>query len=207
MKTGTTTVGIVCKDGLILAADKRATAGTMIVSKDAEKIHLITDNIAVTTAGTVSDIQLLIKVIRAQLKLDHLRRGYAPKVSEGANFMANLVYNNIRKMSMIPGISQFLFAGVDETGYYLFDIFPDGSISRVNDFISSGSGSVFAYGVLEANYKNNLSIDEGMKLVTKAVNAAIQRDTGSGQGIDIVTITKEGAKKVFTKEIDSVIKI
>ena len=205
-KTGTTTVGIVCKDGVILAADKRATAGYMIVNKKTDKIEKITDKMAVTTAGTVSDIQLLIRIIKAQLNLHYMRRGIGLGVKESANFLATLVYSNIRKMSMIPGVSHFLFGGVDDTGFYLYDIFPDGSITEVDDFISSGSGSVFAFGVLDADYKHNLSVEEGVKLAIKAVNSAMQRDVNSGEGIDVVTITqKDGVKKVFGKKLDTVI--
>ena len=205
-KTGTTTVGIVCKDGVILAADKRATAGYMIVNKKTDKIEKITDKMAVTTAGTVSDIQLLIRIIKAQLNLHYMRRGIGLGVKESANFLATLVYSNIRKMSMIPGVSHFLFGGVDGTGFYLYDIFPDGSITEVDDFISSGSGSVFAFGVLDADYKHNLSVEEGVKLAIKAVNSAMQRDVNSGEGIDVVTITqKDGVKKVFGKKLDTVI--
>ena len=206
-KTGTTTVGLVCKDGVILAADKRATAGSMVVAKKTDKIQLITDKIAVTTAGTVSDIQLLIRIVRAQLKLEELRKGSEPKVKESANFMASLVYNNIRKMSMIPGIAHFLFAGVDKEGVKLYDIFPDGSLSEIDDYVSSGSGSVFAYGVLEAGYKHNLSVDEGTVLAVKSINAAMQRDTASGQGIDVIAITKDGVKKVFNKMVDYSVKV
>lgn len=205
-KTGTTTVGIVCRDGIILAADKRATAGYLIVSKKTDKIEKITDRMAVTTAGTVSDIQLLIKIIKAQLKLHFMRCGIELGVKESANFLSNLVYGNIRKMSMIPGVSHFLFGGVDNTGFYLYDIFPDGSITDVDDFIASGSGSVFAFGVLDADYKHNLSVEEGVKLAVKAVNSAMQRDIASGEGIDVITITpKDGVKKVFAKKLETTI--
>jgi len=206
-KTGTTTVGVVCRDGVVVAADKRATAGGMVVSKSTEKIVHITDKIVVTTAGTVSDIQLLIRIIKAQLKLDSLRKGIEPKVKESANFMASLVYNNIRKMSIIPGVAHFLFAGTDNHGDALYDIFPDGSLTEIDDYICSGSGSVFAYGVLEAGYKHNLGVEEGTKLAIKAVNAAMQRDVASGQGIDVVVVGKGEAKKVLTKMVDYSVKI
>ena len=207
MKTGTTTVALMCKECIILAADRRATSGYLIANKNFEKILTISDNIAVTVAGTVSDVQLLVKYIKAELKLKQIRTDRESSVKEAANLLAMLVYNNIRKLSMIPGISHFIVGGKDESGFHVYDLSPDGSIVEVDDYISSGSGSVMVFGVLETLYKKNMSIDEGIKLAAKSVNAAVQRDIASGNGIDIVTITKDGIKKVFSKEIDTRIEV
>ncbi len=202
MKTGTTTVGILCKDGIVLAADKRATAGYFIANKKTDKIELITEDMAVTMAGTASDSQLLIRIAQSEIKLRDIRIGRKSTVKEVANLFARMVYGNIRKMSMIPGISHFIMGGKDNTGFQVYEIFADGTISKIDDFISSGSGSVMAYGVLETLYVKNMSIDEGIQLAVKSVNAAIQRDIASGDGIDIVTITKDGAKKIITKYLE-----
>ena len=207
MKTGTTTVGILCKDGIVLAADKRATAGYLIANKNFDKIISITDSIAVTVAGTVSDVQLLAKYIKAELKLKEIRTNRGNMVREAANLLAVMVYNNIRKLSLIPGISHFVLGGKDDSGFYLYDLSPDGSIAEIDDYVSSGSGSVMAYGVLETLYSKNMSVDDGVRLAVKAVNAAVQRDIASGNGIDVVTITKDGVKKVFSKEINTRIEI
>ncbi len=203
IKTGTTTVGLVCKDGIVLAADKRATSGYLIADKRADKIHLLNNNIAVTMAGTVSDAQLLIRLVKAEMKLKEVRTYQEVKVKEAANLLARMVYSNIRKYSTIPGIAQFIMGGVDKTGFHLYDIYPDGSITEYEDFLGSGSGSVFALGVLETLYKKNMSVKEGISVAIKAVNAALQRDIATGNGIDVVVITKEGAKKVFHKEIEN----
>lgn len=207
MKTGTTTVALMCKDGIVLAADKRATSGYLIANKKFEKIISISDNIAVTVAGTVSDVQLLAKYIKAELKLKQIRTDRENTVKEAANLLAMLVYNNIRKLSLIPGISHFIVGGKDESGFHIYDLSPDGSIAETDDYNTSGSGSVMVYGVLETLYHKNLSIEEGIKLAAKAVNAAIQRDIASGNGIDIVTITKDGIKKAVSKEISATIDV
>ena len=207
IKTGTTTIGLVCKDGIVLAADKRATSGYLIAWKKFDKIVQITDNVAVTVAGTVSDVQLLTKYLKAELKLKDIRTGRETTVKEAASLLANFVYNNIRKLSMIPGISHFIVGGKDSSGFHLHDLSPDGSIVEVDDYISSGSGSVMAFGVLETLYKKGLSVDEGVKLAAKGINAAVQRDIASGNGIDIVTITKDGIKKVFSKEFEIKIEV
>lgn len=207
MKTGTTTIGLVCKDGIVLAADKRATSGYLISYKRFDKIIQITDNIAVTVAGTVSDVQLLTKYLKAEIKLKDIRTGRESTVKEASSLLANFVYSNIRKFSLIPGISHFIVGGKDSSGFHLYDLSPDGSIVEVEDYISSGSGSVMVFGVLETMYKKGLGVDEGVKLAAKGVNAAVQRDIASGNGIDIVTITKDGIKKVFSKELESRIEL
>ncbi len=207
LKTGTTTLGLVCKDGIVLAADKRATSGHFIVNKRVEKIHLIADTMAVTMAGTVSDAQLLTKLIKAEIKLKEIRNSRQMTVKEAANLLAGMVYGNIRRMSMIPGIAHFVMGGSDNDGFHIYDLFADGSITEVDDFISSGSGSVMAYGVLETLYQPNLTVDEGVKLAVKSINAALQRDSASGGGIDVITFTKEGFKRVLNKEFTTKVEI
>jgi|TARA_B100002003_G_scaffold228137_1_gene236242 proteasome beta subunit len=202
LKTGTTTIGIVCKDGIILAADKRATSGNFIVNKHIDKIYSVSDTMALTMAGTVSDAQLLTRLITAEIKLKDIRTNKRTTVTEAANLLAGMVYQNIRKMSMIPGVSHFVLGGSDDTGFYLFDLFADGSITKVEDYISSGSGSVMAYGVLETLYKKDMTMDQGVKLVVQAVNAALQRDSASGGGIDVMTITSEGIKRVVAEKLE-----
>ena len=201
LKTGTTTVGILCKDGVVLAADKRATAGTMIVDKRADKVHILNDDFAVTWAGTVSDAQLVTKLFKAELKLKDIRTNIRPSTKEAANLLGGLLYSSIRRPSMIPGIAHFLLAGKDGSGTHLYDLYPDGSVTKITDFVSSGSGSVFALGVLETNYKQDMTTAEGTKLAIKAVNTALQRDSCSGNGIDVVVINNKEIKKVFHKEL------
>ncbi len=203
MKTGTTTVGIVCKDGVILAADKRSSQGYLIANKNQKKISKIADNAAITHAGLVSDAQLLTRIIKAQIRLEIMRRNKQLYVKEIASLLGNLLYGNIRRMSMVPGIVGFLLGGKDSKGYFLYDLGIDGSITPFTDFASTGSGSVFAYGVLESSYKENMTTEEGIKLAVKAVNAAMQRDMASGGGVDVVTITQKGVERVMEKLIDS----
>ncbi len=205
LKTGTTTLGIVCKDGVVLAADKRATAGTMIVDKRADKVHVLTDNFACTIAGSVSEAQLLIKLIRAELKLKEIRTLKAPSAKEAANLLGGMLYASLRRMSMFPAVTHFLLSGKDSTGVHLYDLFPDGSVTHVPDYISSGSGSVFALGVLESHYKEGMSVAEGVKLAVKAVNTALNRDSASGNGIDVVVVTDKEIKRVLQKEVEVVL--
>jgi len=201
MKNGTTTLAIKCKDGVVLAGDKRATAG-FIAAKKVTKVVPITDQYVLTTAGNVSDIQLMIKLSRAEIALKDMQVHRKSNAREVANMIAGLNYSNIRKMSMIPGVASFILGGVDEEGFHVYSIEPDGSAMEFDDYYSDGSGSLFAFGVLEAEYKKNMSVEDGIKLALRAINAAVQRDPNSGNGIDIATITDKGVQHIMTKELD-----
>lgn len=201
LQKGTTTVGVVCKDAVILAADKRATAG-FVVNKHTQKIHKVNDRIAVTMAGLVSDAQLLVKLIRAEVKLKDLQTLRRTNVRETANLLAGMLYNNLRKPSMVAGIVSFLLGGNDEEGNHLYDLGIDGSITEIEDYASDGSGSVFALGVLEAMYKKGMSTEEGVKLVTKAISAALQRDVNTGNGIDVWVIDNKGITIAVQKDLN-----
>lgn len=200
LNTGTTTVGLMCKDCVVLAADRRATAGNFIAHKKTDKIIPINERMALTTSGVVSDIQLLIKLLKAELKLKSIRVDREPSVKEAANLLTNIIYNNIRKFSVIPGITHFLLGGADNT-IQLYDLYADGSITEIDDFVSSGSGSVIAYGVLEANYKKDMTEAEGVDLALKCVSAAMQRDSASGEGIDVYVINKQGMRRAAQKRV------
>ncbi|MGM5482136.1 MAG: proteasome subunit beta [Nanobdellota archaeon] len=200
MLKGTTTLGIKCKDGVILAADKRVTTGNLIAGQ-LQKIFEISDNMAITTAGGVSDNQLLTKLIKAEIKLKEVRTNKKTSLKEAANLLSQLVYNNVRKMSMIPGITHLLLAGSDNSGNHLYEIYPDGSLNKYDKFVSSGSGSTMVYGVLETLYDENMNGEECADLAIKALNAAIKRDSASGDGFVIVKITSEGIERIAEKDI------
>jgi proteasome beta subunit len=196
LKTGTTTVALVCKDGIVLAADKRVTAGYQIQNKGFEKVYPISETMAVTVAGSVSDIQLFIKYIKAEIKLKALRTQREVSVREAVNLLAMFLYNGIR---MQGSIAHFIVGGKDSTGFHAYDLGPDGSIMPIEDYMASGSGSVYAIGTLEATYKPNMTIDEATKVAVKAINSAVQRDIASGNGVDVMTITKDGLKKAYSQ--------
>jgi proteasome beta subunit len=202
LSTGTTTVGLVCKDCIVLAADKRATAGYMVVDRKTQKVHKISERFALTIAGSVSEAQMLIKVIKAQIALKENQTNRETTCNETANMLANLLYNSIRTPSMIQSITHFLFAGYDKE-VSLFDLYPDGSITKIDEFVASGSGSVYALGVLENSYKKDLTEKEGIELVKKAVNASLKRDIASGNGINIAVVNKDGVRYVESKDVNT----
>ncbi len=200
-KTGTTTVGLVAKDAVILAADKRATMGSMVASRNVEKIVKINDYMALTTAGSVGDVQALTRLLRAEMELYENLSHKKPSVKAASTLLANILFQ--QRMSFLPYYVQLIIAGYD-TKPRLFSLDAGGS-SIEEKYTSTGSGSPFAYGFLEENYKEGLSKEEAVKLAAKAVSAATKRDVYSGEGIDVWIIDKNGIKKLKKEEVKKII--
>lgn len=198
LKKGTTTVGITCKDGIVLAADKRATMGHLIANKDVEKVMPITDRIFLTIAGAVGDAQMIVKYIRGEMRHYEISKQKKPSVRVCASLTSHILFSG--RMSFTPYIVQFILAGRDEKGYHLFSLDMGGSVLKDN-YTSTGSGSPIAFGVLEDNYKDGLSINEGVKLAIRAVSAAIRRGVFTGEGVDVYIITDAGLKKLPEEDI------
>jgi len=205
LKTGTTILGIVCKDGVVMASDRQSTAGNIVMNKSSEKTKRINDYLLFAGTGMVSSIQRTAKLLAAELKLKELKSRSRPTVKQSANLLAAITYSEVRQMSMIQNIVGSLIGGFNENGSSeLYSIAPDGSVIKIEDYDANfGSGMPYILGLLERQYKKGISIDEGVKLAIEALKSSIQRDTGSGYGIDIFTITKTGIKKVVDQEIKS----
>jgi proteasome beta subunit len=188
LKTGTTTVGLVCKDAVILGADKRASMSYFVASKTAEKLLKIQEHLYMTIAGGVADAMYLVDVLKAETTLYHLKEEKSIPVKSAGKLLSNILYQN----KMYPFQVGLILGGVtEEEGPILLDIGAYGSILP-EKFCAVGSGQNFAYGVLEAKYKDNLTIKEGKELIIKAITSSIIRDMASGNGIDIAVIKKEG---------------
>jgi len=203
MKTGTSLVGIVCKDGIVMGGDRRTTAGNMIMNKNTQKVVPISDYLAISGTGTSSDIEMLKKIIQAELRLKELKSKKRATVKEAANLIANMSYKNIRQPTMIPFIAGIMLGGVNEDGSTeLFSIEPAGSVMRVENFDANfSSGMPFILGLLERQYKKDLTIKQGIELAIEALKSSTQIDTASGNGIDVFSITKEGIKHEVEQEI------
>ncbi len=205
-KTGTTTVGIVCSDGIVLAGDRKVTLGSgdtvvYVATKEEDKVIPVTDNIIVSTAGNFSDLQRIIKLIKSELKLKELKSKQRTSIKEAANLFTNIVYQSIRQMSTIISITHFLLAGYDKEGFYLYEIGADGTLSKVEKYQSTGSGMIQADPILDLEYKKDITTEEGIKLVRKCINASRQRDIGSGKGIDVFVVKENKIKKVLSQEV------
>ena len=189
----TTTVGIRSKDGVVLAADKRASKGFFVGSKVVQKIFHLDDTIAVAIAGQMSDAEYLVSLAKAERRLLELRRGYPLSVKESAKLIANITYSGMKSYS--PFFVELVVAGVDREGPHVYTNDMSGAITS-EDFMSSGSGSPIAYGVLEQGYRQDLDIDGAKRLGEAAVRAAMERDPGSGNGVDVLAIPNGHALEV-----------
>lgn len=203
LKTGTTILGIVCKDGVVMASDRQSTAGSIVMSKNSKKTHQVNDYLLFAGTGMVSAIQRTIKLLTAELKLKELKSRSRPTIKQAANLAATMAYSDIRQPSMVPNIVGSLVGGFNEDGSSeLYTIAPDGSVVKVEDYDANfGSGMPYVLGYMERNWKKDITIKEGVEFAKESLKSSIQRDTGSGYGMDIFTITQEGIKKVVEQEI------
>jgi proteasome beta subunit len=194
---GTTTLGVVCKDGVILATDTRATMGTYVASKHAKKVYQITDNLAMTIAGGVAVAQKVVEILQVNARLYELEKNRPIPVKSAARLVSNLLFQN-REVGM-PLPMQALVGGFDETGPHVFNLDPYGSLME-EKMVSTGSGSPFAYGVLEAEFKEDSSIQKMLPVVVRAVDAAMKRDVASGDSFDVVVIDGKGFRELSQEE-------
>jgi len=208
LSTGTSLVGIVCKDGIVMAGDRKTTAGTIVMNKQKRKVDMINDYLVISGTGIASDIEIAKKLIKAQLKLKELRDKKRPTIKEAANLIAMMSYRNIRQPSMIPFMAGLMVGGLNEDGKAeLYTVEPAGSVMEVEDFDANfSSGMPYILGLLERQWKKNMTIEEGINLAIESIKSSSQRDTASGHGVDVFTITKEGIKHVSKQTVESVYK-
>jgi len=197
VETGTTTLGLACKDGVVLAADRRATAGTMIAHKRTKKVYKIDDNLGLTTAGLVGDLQLLARYITAEAELYKLKRNVSMSVEAAATLTANILSGR----RYFPYWVQLVLGGVDGKGNHVFSLDMAGG-SLEDKYVSTGSGSPYVYGVLEDHWTDATDINAGTDLAIRAVSAAMRRDAASGEGIDVAVITRAGYREVDEKDVE-----
>ncbi len=194
---GTTTIGLVCDTGVVLATEKRATMGHFIASKDAKKVYQIDDLIAMTTAGSVGDAQRLVKWMQVESRLYKMRREESMTVKGIVSLLANILSGN----RYYPYFVQLLVGGVDKNGPGVYSLDAVGGIIEEKKAVATGSGSPMAYGVLEDRYVERMPIDEGVELAVRALHNAMKRDSASGDGIEVVKITADGYTLVDEAEI------
>jgi proteasome beta subunit len=192
---GTTTVGVVCTDGVILSSDTRVTMGYFVAHKTGKKIYQIDDHIAMTISGSVADAQRVVEVLKVNAKLYKLNNGRPIPIKAASRLVANLLFS----ARLAPLIAQILVGGVDSTGPHVFSLDPLGSLVE-EKCVATGSGSPIAYGVLEDRYKEGATIEEILPVVVRAVDSAMKRDIASGNNFDIAVITNDGYRALSTDE-------
>ena len=192
---GTTTVGVVCKDGVIMASDTRVTMGFYVAHKHGKKVYQIDDHLAMTIAGSLADAQKAVDILTTNAKLYKIELGRPLPISSAARLLSNLLFS----ARYVPLLAQVLVGGLDDTGPHIFSIDPFGSLTE-EKYVSTGSGSPVAYGILEEKYKDDVPVREMLSVIVKAVDAAMKRDSASGDSFNVAVIDAKGYRDLTDKE-------
>ncbi len=197
---GTTTIGLVCDGGVVLASESRATMGNFIASYEAKKVYKIDRLVGMTTAGSVGDAQRLVKWIQVESKLYRMRRNEYMTVKGITTLLANILSSS----RYYPFLVQLLVGGIDKNGSFIYSLDPLGGSIEEKKAVATGSGSPFAYGVLEDRYVEGMSINDGVDLAIRALHQAMKRDAGSGNHILVVKITPDEYTEIETSYIKDI---
>lgn len=190
--TGTTTLALKCKDGVVMATDQRATMGNLIANSNVQKVYPISDYIGMTISGLVGDSQIMIRFMKSEISLYEMERGARMKVSTAATLLGTVIRNGFYLAPLI--------AGVDDTGGHVFSVDMAGGVLE-DEYSSSGSGSIVAYGVLETLYRPDLDKSKAIDVAISGINAARKRDNYSGDGILVLYIGQDGYEWVSNDEV------
>ncbi len=186
---GATAIGITCGDGIVLGAEKRISYGNFVVNKNTKKVFAITHNVAAACAGMVADMQVLVRQVTALSRIRKLeiRRDVA------TNSIAKLMSVIMFERRYFPLLTQVVVGGTDPSPQ-IYTLDPLGSLLP-DDYAAVGTGAEMALGVLDSEYKKDISIEVARNLAVKAIKSSIQRDSASGDGIDLVIITDKGIQE------------
>jgi proteasome beta subunit len=200
-KTGTTTLGMVCDGAVVVATDTRVTMGNYIAHHKGKKLHQIDQHLALTIAGSVADAQNVIDIVKyyaALYRMDHEKR---IPVAAASRLIANIFFNQ----RYYPLVAQIILAGYDETGPALYNVDYFGSLTS-EKYTSTGSGSPIVLGILEADYKEGMTVEDTIRLAVKSVTSSMKRDTYSGDSFDVAVIDRDGFRELTAEEKDSVLR-
>ncbi len=195
---GTTTVGVVCSDGVVIGADTRATMGGFIANSDVRKVFKIDTNLALTIAGSVGDAQEIIRIIKAQNEIYKMNEGRSMSPKSANSLLSIILQGN----KMVPYYVQLLVAGVDGDEPQIYNLDPLGGYTEERNFTVTGSGSEIAMGYLEDSYKKGLTTKDAVKTVARALTLATKRNAYTGDGMIVAAITKSGYTEYMGKELE-----
>jgi proteasome beta subunit len=181
-----TTVGIKVDGGVVLAAEKRVAYQLYLMSKSGKKVYLILDKMGLASAGLMADMQTLARIIEAEMRLYELDSGISPKVQTVAKTLSYILYER----RLFPYYAEIVVGGIDEEGSHLYTLDPIGAIIEDN-YSALGSGTQLAISIIEAEYKPDMKVEDAKTLAIKALYAAMKRDASSGDGVDVLVISKD----------------
>jgi proteasome beta subunit len=201
-KAGTTTVGLVCRDCIILGSESKSTLGWLVSGKEVQKIYAVDDKMALTISGSVGDAQAMIRLLKAEINIYKLTRNSLITVKAVATLLANI----LSQSRWYPFMFMPILGGVDKEGLHIYSIDPVGGTEK-DSYTATGSGSPIAYGVLEDGYKDGMPREEGIRLAVRAIRSARERDIFSGaKKIRILVIDKDGQQFVDEEKIKEIAK-
>lgn len=195
VRHGTTTVGLVCVDGVVFSTDTRVTMAMFVAHRKGKKIYKIDDHLGMTVSGTVADAQNVVDTLRYYANIYKLERKMPIPVKATARLASNVFFS----ARLFPYITNVLIGGYDSMGASIFNVDLFGSLTE-EKYVSTGSGSPIAYGILESEYHDDITINEGTSIAVKAVTSAMRRDAMSGDNFDVVMVNKDGYKEFSEKE-------
>jgi len=199
---GTTTVGIKATDGVVLCADMRASAGYFIANNNTMKIQKIDEHAGMTMAGGVADAQNITDILRYHANLHRVEKN-EPILIKSLTRLTSLIFHQNRGY---PFIADILVGGYDKLGPALYNIDMFGSVED-KTYVTTGSGSPVAYGLLEEEYRNDLTVEDAKDIALRAVKAAITRNIGTGDGINVSIIDKNGFRLLTKEQKKSIINL
>lgn len=191
----TTTIGVVCKDGVLMTTDTRATMGSFVAHKNAKKVYQIDNHLAMTIAGVVGDAQAIVEMLRANAALYKLDMARPMPINSAARMVSNILFSS----RFYPLGVQALIGGIDDTGGHIFALDPLGSMME-EKFVSTGSGSPVAYGVLESEWREDMTVKDSTPVLVRAIGSAMKRDSASGDSFDVAIVTKDGYRELTADE-------
>ena len=194
---GTTTIGLACRDGIVFATDKRASWGGFIASKRAQKSFNINETVGATVAGSVGDAEYVMRLIQAEASLYEVNNGEKMSAQSISVLLSNILQGN----KIFPYLVQLLIGGYDGGESRLYTLDPVGGLIE-EKMAATGSGSPMAYGVLEREYSEDKSVEENIPVALRALKSALDRDSHTGDGMELVTITKDGFRRFGEKEVE-----
>lgn len=194
---GTTTVGLVCSDGVVLATDTRVTAGGFIAHKRAKKLLKIDENIAMTLSGGMADLQNVVDILKYHANLYRIERGRLMPVKAAANVVSNVLFSS----RLYPLVAELVMGGIDSTGGSIYSVDIFGSMNR-EKMVATGSGSPVAYGALESEFKEGLPAAKVYPLAAKAIISAMKRNVFTGDSFDVAVLDKNGFREITKQEKD-----
>lgn len=199
---GTTTIGVICSDGVVLGADSRATMDTFIASSEARKVWKIDENLCLTIAGGVGDAQELVRLLKAQNEIYKMDEG-KPLSPKSASSLLSII---LQENKMMPFYVQLIVGGIDSSNEpQLYSLDPFGGTSEESKFTSTGSGSLTALGYIEESYKKGMATKDAVRLVARALSIAMRRDSATGDHMTVVVINKSGFTEYADKDLEKVI--